>query len=88
LERKKIVFTYFLFFIIQNSLKDLKNTILNGFKKGFFSVSKRSTQARPGVNWTTTLGLVVHAAADGIAMGAAAATHQVRNYYVYSCHKT
>jgi len=29
------------------------------------------------VSWTTTLGLVVHAAADGIAMGAAAATHQV-----------
>ena len=30
-----------------------------------------------GVSWTTTLGLVVHAAADGIAMGAAAATRQV-----------
>ena len=29
------------------------------------------------VSWTTTLGLVVHAAADGIAMGAAAATRQV-----------
>jgi len=29
------------------------------------------------LSWTTTLGLVVHAAADGIAMGAAAATHQV-----------
>ena len=28
------------------------------------------------VKWTTTLGLVVHAAADGIAMGAAATTHQ------------
>ena len=29
------------------------------------------------VNWTTTLGLVVHAAADGIALGAAAATNQL-----------
>ena len=29
------------------------------------------------VNWTTTLGLVVHAAADGIALGAAAATKQL-----------
>ena len=28
------------------------------------------------VKWTTTLGLVVHAAADGIAMGAAATTRQ------------
>ena len=28
-------------------------------------------------NWTTTLGLVVHAAADGIALGAAAATNQL-----------
>jgi len=42
-----------------------------------FSGSPRRSQARPSVNWTTTLGLVVHAAADGIAMGAAAATHQV-----------
>lgn len=29
------------------------------------------------INWTTTLGLVVHAAADGIALGAAAATNQL-----------
>lgn len=29
------------------------------------------------VSWTTTLGLVVHAAADGIALGAAATTNQV-----------
>jgi len=29
------------------------------------------------VNWTTTLGLVVHAAADGIALGAAAATNEL-----------
>ncbi len=29
------------------------------------------------MNWTTTLGLVVHAAADGIALGAAAATNQL-----------
>lgn len=32
---------------------------------------------RGTVNWTTTLGLVVHAAADGIALGAAAATNQL-----------
>ena len=42
------------------------------------SGSQRKSQNRSNVNWTTTLGLVVHAAADGIAMGAAAATHQVR----------
>ncbi len=30
----------------------------------------------PAVSWTTTLGLVVHAAADGIALGAAATTNQ------------
>lgn len=30
-----------------------------------------------GTTWTTTLGLLVHAAADGIAMGSAAATHHV-----------
>jgi len=29
-----------------------------------------------GVSWTATLGLVVHAAADGVALGAAATTHQ------------
>merc|ERR1719369_1455926 len=29
-----------------------------------------------GGSWTATLGLVVHAAADGIALGAAATTHQ------------
>lgn len=37
------------------------------------------TQNRPtrgSVTWTTTLGLVVHAAADGIALGAAATTNQ------------
>ena len=34
-------------------------------------------RSKTTVNWTTTLGLVVHAAADGIAMGAAAATNQV-----------
>lgn len=30
-----------------------------------------------GRSWTATLGLVVHAAADGVALGAAATTHQV-----------
>ena len=35
-------------------------------------------KTRPSaVSWTTTLGLVVHAAADGIALGAAAATNQM-----------
>ncbi len=34
-----------------------------------------SIRAR-SVSWTATLGLVVHAAADGIALGAAATTHQ------------
>jgi hypothetical protein len=47
------------------------------FVQTYFTGSPRRSQARPTVNWTTTLGLVVHAAADGIAMGAAAATHQV-----------
>jgi len=37
----------------------------------------KGTPGSSGVSWTTTLGLVVHAAADGIAMGAAAATRQV-----------
>lgn len=31
---------------------------------------------RGGVSWTATLGLVVHAAADGVALGAAATTNQ------------
>ena len=31
---------------------------------------------RGAVSWTATLGLVVHAAADGVALGAAATTHQ------------
>merc|ERR1719270_2512345 len=35
-----------------------------------------AVKGRGVVSWTTTLGLVVHAAADGIAMGAAATTHQ------------
>ena len=54
----------------------MENTAVN---INFFydSGSSRRPQTRAGVNWTTTLGLVVHAAADGIAMGAAAATHQV-----------
>jgi len=30
----------------------------------------------PAISWTATLGLVVHAAADGVALGAAATTHQ------------
>lgn len=31
---------------------------------------------KPKATWTATLGLVVHAAADGIALGAASATNQ------------
>ena len=56
----------------------MENTAVNIKNKSFCdSGSSRRPQTRAGVNWTTTLGLVVHAAADGIAMGAAAATHQV-----------
>ena len=46
-------------------------------KKGNFASDLEGGGSRKGtVSWTTTLGLVVHAAADGIAMGAAATTHQ------------
>ena len=40
------------------------------------------------VKWTTTLGLVVHAAADGIAMGAAATTRQtdIEGAFISSSH--
>ena len=41
------------------------------------SPSRKGRGGSTSVSWTTTLGLVVHAAADGIAMGAAAATRQV-----------
>ena len=34
------------------------------------------SSGRGSVSWTATLGLVVHAAADGIALGAAATTNQ------------
>ena len=34
------------------------------------------SSGRGAVSWTATLGLVVHAAADGIALGAAATTNQ------------
>ena len=42
------------------------------------SASKGDVEGGRGktVNWTATLGLVVHAAADGIALGAAATTNQ------------
>ena len=33
--------------------------------------------AKPKPTWTATLGLVVHAAADGIALGAASATSRL-----------
>ena len=33
-------------------------------------------KGRGVVSWTATLGLVVHAAADGVALGAAATTNQ------------
>ena len=45
-------------------------------KKGNFASDLESGSRKGTVSWTTTLGLVVHAAADGIAMGAAATTHQ------------
>lgn len=37
---------------------------------------RRPSGSSSAVSWTTTLGLVVHAAADGIALGAAATTKQ------------
>ena len=41
--------------------------------------ASRDVEAGKGrgvVSWTATLGLVVHAAADGVALGAAATTNQ------------
>ena len=35
-----------------------------------------AVKGRGVVSWTATLGLVVHAAADGVALGAAATTNQ------------
>ena len=35
-----------------------------------------AVKGRGDVSWTATLGLVVHAAADGVALGAAATTNQ------------
>ena len=39
-------------------------------------MSAGRSSGRGSVSWTATLGLVVHAAADGIALGAAATTNQ------------
>lgn len=47
------------------------------FKYIIAAPSRRPAVVTSATSWTTTLGLVVHAAADGIAMGAASATHQV-----------
>ena len=48
--------------------------------------ASRDVEAGKGrgvVSWTATLGLVVHAAADGVALGAAATTNQTD---VEVCH--
>ena len=64
--------------IVLTHLEQMKvELILTVMSLYLFAGSPGRSQARSSVNWTTTLGLVVHAAADGIAMGAAAATHQV-----------
>ncbi|CAN9499937.1 unnamed protein product [Ophioblennius macclurei] len=44
---------------------------------GYFSMRGLATGCSNGVHITATLGLVIHAAADGFALGAAAATGQV-----------
>ncbi|CAB4064358.1 SLC39A9 [Lepeophtheirus salmonis] len=41
-----------------------------------YASSSPENSSSKRLNWTTTLGLVVHAAADGVALGAAATTNQ------------
>jgi len=45
-------------------------------RSGSGSLEVGGSKGRGSVSWTATLGLVVHAAADGIALGAAATTNQ------------
>lgn len=48
-----------------------------GDEESLVHSSGQTRKRNQPVNWTTTLGLVVHAAADGIALGAAAATNEL-----------
>ena len=45
-----------------------------------------AVKGRGVVSWTATLGLVVHAAADGVALGAAATTNQTDVEVSLACH--
>ena len=49
-----------------------KKMTVDGFSLGLDSSSSSISKSKS--TWTATLGLVVHAAADGIALGAASAT--------------
>ena len=70
----KILHLYYIF-TIQQHTKGLNN-LINFYLESIVFIGHNRKRNQP-VNWTTTLGLVVHAAADGIALGAAAATHQL-----------
>ncbi len=61
----------FLFMLLIDQLAASKNADNGDIESDVEDSSKASTST-----WTTTLGLVVHAAADGIALGAAATTAQ------------
>merc|ERR1719273_1503224 len=54
----------------------IRSNSTSGDVESLVHSSGQTRKRNQPVNWTTTLGLVVHAAADGIALGAAATTNQ------------
>merc|ERR1719273_34356 len=55
----------------------IRSNSTSGDVESLVHSSGQTRKRNQPVNWTTTLGLVVHAAADGIALGAAAATNEL-----------